>query len=168
MTIGHYNTTIPKRQIVPDPKEMYFMMHGTFIEYSRGYKWNQLLLEKSFWKISREDKYFTFWHKQTGLYRRRSLPFTDYRLSFTPVFPHLNVLRGKSRVNPTTEARGPSCVACRRVFCTLWAVDSDPCLISQQSCRPVCQRSQDRSLSGWIEFEFSSAKYPFVRNKTNK
>ena len=35
LTIGHYNTTIPKRQIVPDPKEMYFMMHGTFIEYSR-------------------------------------------------------------------------------------------------------------------------------------
>lgn len=131
LTIGHYNTTIPKRQIVPDPKEMYFMMHGTFIEYSRGYKWNQPLLEKSFWKISREDKYFTFWHKQTGLYRRRSLPFTDYRFSFTPVSPHLMffvVISSQSN----HQSKGSELCCVSHHLCTLWAVDNSPGLISQQ------------------------------------
>ena len=83
---------------------MYYMMHETFIEYSQGYKWNQLLLERNpSGRIPREDTYFTFWHKQTGLYPRRSLPYTDYRRS-PPLPPTGTVLCCPLRAGPTTKA----------------------------------------------------------------
>lgn len=39
------------------------------------------LLQKSFWEISREDKYLHFDIKQIGLYRRHNLPYFFFILS---------------------------------------------------------------------------------------
>ena len=144
---------------------MYYMMHETFIEYSQGYKWNQLLLERNpSGRIPREDTYFTFWHKQTGLYPRRSLPYTDYRVS-PPLPPTGTVLCCPLRSGRTTKAGllagGPLRT---HVTASLRAPgDWHPCQISPRTPQGSGQQFvfgpwyslQHHSLSGGTEFELS-------------
>lgn len=156
-------------------------MHGTFIEYSWGCWLKSTFIGEIFLEDFQKKGKTSTLHldinkleyiedavnhlQNTGVGAEGYVFVKVFFFSFflRHLFSTCNVLGVILRINPAKEAGGPTCVAgC--VFSARLEL-----LIGSQSnkCKAPYQRGR-HSLSGWIDLEFPSSKYPFVTNKINK